>query len=355
MKRDVETAINARLGSIVANLKEGMSRGTHVYVSDEIGHPAKRMSDNDAWYGEFYKQHKRKPNERELLDMAREIYGGGGAKYGMAGIGYENLPDEAQSDIDALNKDFETLSVLEDIKGKVSQLTASEMTVTKGLSPSGYRVYLTAREQLAQGNKDVQDSARLNAILFARYADRMAENIAKITGREYTAEDYMRERTSIVADATEMEAGGLNQLGEVDLDELETQKEAVREKYQDTAEWMKAPNGEDTNLTEDQWLTVRTKAFKRWFGNWNYNENEVLEVVDITGAEMLDENKNPVNVLDTKVVSKWARKNLQGSNVVVDSDGTVVNFYRKESRTDFQKQEIVVKIMMKIIVSYMQS
>ena len=65
--------------------------------------------------------------------------------------------------------------------------------------------------------------------------------------------------------------------------------------------------------------------------------------------------KNPVNVLDTKVVSKWARKNLQGSNVVVDSDGTVVNFYRKESRTDFQKQEIVVKIMMKIIVSYMQS
>lgn len=31
---------------------------------------------------------------------------------------------------------------------------------------------------------------------------------------------------------------------------------------------MKAPNGEATNLTEDQWLTVRTPAFKAWFGDW---------------------------------------------------------------------------------------
>ena len=91
----------------------------------------------------------------------------------------------------------------------------------------------------------------------------MADNISKITGKEYTAEDYMRERTSIVADATEADESGLNQLGEVDPAEFKAQKEAVREKYQDTAEWMKAPNGKDTNLTEDQWLTVRTKAFKR--------------------------------------------------------------------------------------------
>ena len=216
MKHDTETAINARLGSIVKKLEEGMSRGVHMYYSDEIGHPAKRMSDNDAWYGEFYKQHKRKPNERELLDMAREIYGGGGAKYGTAGIGYENLPDEAQADIDALDRDFETLNVLEDIKGKVSQLTASEMTVTKGLSPSGYRVYQSVRGQLAQGNKDVQDSARVNAILFARYADRMADNITKITGKEYTAEDYVRERIMLVPNATQVDERGLEQRIPVD-------------------------------------------------------------------------------------------------------------------------------------------
>lgn len=329
MYTDTKTAIDARLGSIVANLKEGMSRGSHVYVSDGIGHEAKRMSDNDAWYGEFYKQHKRKPNERELLDMAREIYGGGGAKYGTAGIGYENLPDEAQADIDALDRDFETLSVLEDIKDKVSQLTASEMTVTKGLSPSGYRVYQSAREQLAQGNKDVQDSARVNAILFARYADRMAENISKITGKEYTAEDYVRERFMLVPNAMQVDERSLNQYDKVDLEVLEAQKNAVREKYRDTAEWMKAPNGKDTNLTEDQWVTVRTKAFKRWFGNWNYDENEKLEVVDITDEKMLDENGKPVDILDTDALGKWVRDNLQGSSVVIDSDGSVVDFYRR--------------------------
>lgn len=32
--------------------------------------------------------------------------------------------------------------------------------------------------------------------------------------------------------------------------------------------FMKAPNGKPTNLNERQWLQVRTKAFKEWFGDW---------------------------------------------------------------------------------------
>lgn len=32
--------------------------------------------------------------------------------------------------------------------------------------------------------------------------------------------------------------------------------------------FMKAPNGKNSNLTERQWLQVRTKAFKEWFGDW---------------------------------------------------------------------------------------
>ena len=47
---------------------------------------------------------------------------------------------------------------------------------------------------------------------------------------------------------------------------LESQKEKVRKQYEGTNQWMKAPNGKPTKLTEDQWLTVRTEAFKpiRW-------------------------------------------------------------------------------------------
>ena len=32
--------------------------------------------------------------------------------------------------------------------------------------------------------------------------------------------------------------------------------------------WMKAPNGQPTNLTERQWVQVRTPSFKKWFGDW---------------------------------------------------------------------------------------
>lgn len=32
--------------------------------------------------------------------------------------------------------------------------------------------------------------------------------------------------------------------------------------------WMKAPNGKPTNLTESQWIQVRTLSFKKWFGYW---------------------------------------------------------------------------------------
>ena len=46
------------------------------------------------------------------------------------------------------------------------------------------------------------------------------------------------------------------------------EKEAVRKQYEGTEQWMKAPNGKPTNLTEDQWGAVRTPAFKAWFGDW---------------------------------------------------------------------------------------
>jgi len=46
---------------------------------------------------------------------------------------------------------------------------------------------------------------------------------------------------------------------------------------------MKAPNGKDTNLTERQWLQVRTKAFKDWFGDWINDPANASKVVDENG------------------------------------------------------------------------
>lgn len=45
---------------------------------------------------------------------------------------------------------------------------------------------------------------------------------------------------------------------------LSLEKETIRKKAVADGTFMKAPNGKDTNLTEDQWLSVRTEAFKNW-------------------------------------------------------------------------------------------
>ena len=57
--------------------------------------------------------------------------------------------------------------------------------------------------------------------------------------------------------------------------EAEESKRAIEQEMQEIktkaiadGTFMKAPNGKDTNLTEKQWLQVRTKAFKDWFGDW---------------------------------------------------------------------------------------
>lgn len=49
------------------------------------------------------------------------------------------------------------------------------------------------------------------------------------------------------------------------------ERENIIAKAQADGTYLKAPNGKDTNLTPEQWVTVRTKAFKRWFGDWESN------------------------------------------------------------------------------------
>lgn len=59
--------------------------------------------------------------------------------------------------------------------------------------------------------------------------------------------------------------------------------ESIREKAKKDGTFMKAPNGQPTNLTEEQWLMVRTKGFKEWFGDWINDPENASKVVDENG------------------------------------------------------------------------
>ncbi len=51
--------------------------------------------------------------------------------------------------------------------------------------------------------------------------------------------------------------------------------------------FMKAPNGNPTNLTEKQWLQVRTKDFKNWFGDWETDPKNASKVIDENGEPLV--------------------------------------------------------------------
>ena len=80
--------------------------------------------------------------------------------------------------------------------------------------------------------------------------------------------------------------------------QAQAEYDAVVAQYQGTEQWMRAPNGNPTNLTERQWVQVRTPAFKDWFGDWekfagmkggvwNDANKEVSKVVDDNGEPLV--------------------------------------------------------------------
>ena len=65
--------------------------------------------------------------------------------------------------------------------------------------------------------------------------------------------------------------------------ELKAQKPTTRQQRTERL----APNGKRSNLTDVQYDTVRTKAFKNWFGNWETDPENASKVVDENGEPLV--------------------------------------------------------------------
>ena len=84
--------------------------------------------------------------------------------------------------------------------------------------------------------------------------------------------------------------GSNNVEANIDYDTLiKTQEELndIKAKAIKDGTFMKAPNGKPTNLNEQQWLQVRTKAFKEWFGDWENDQKNASKVVDENGEPLV--------------------------------------------------------------------
>ena len=70
-------------------------------------------------------------------------------------------------------------------------------------------------------------------------------------------------------------------------EDLTDEEKLIKDKAIANGTYLKAPNGNKTNLTPKQWLQVRTKAFKDWFGDWENDPENASKVVDENGEPLV--------------------------------------------------------------------
>ncbi len=127
---------------------------------------------------------------------------------------------------------------------------------------------------------------------------------------------YGRYATDLTNKEIKLRDTGSDNLDNLDND-FKKQIAEVRAKYENTPMWLKAPNGQPSKLTEEQWLAVRTPNFKKWFGDWetlaiinevrnmpalelekpisNYSEvSEIKKLFGSFGVSINDRNKQSV-------------------------------------------------------------
>lgn len=121
-------------------------------------------------------------------------------------------------------------------------------------------------------------------------------------------------------------------------EELPSELQEIKDAAIANGTFMKAPNGNSTNLTERQWLQVRTKEFKDWFGDWE-NPKQIEKEI-ITGLEVSSDQ----NWLDGSTVIK--RNN---SYFYVNDDGVNIEITKNEFDNFNKGKTIILNKKVKII------
>lgn len=256
-----------------------------------------RVSKNPDWYQDFYGAYGRAPNQRELYDIAQEKIiaendkGDEESKAAIAEI------EEAKKRVESIERVSETLK----------SLNKEDLIAQTLLDPETYEeAYKPLLEEIkAAGNGAVTKAARDSALVLAKLAENFHKNygvplkLAMIAAGEVSPET----------------ASQLNQSA------IENELQLVKEKYWNTEEWMKAPDGTLTKLTERQWLITHSETFREWFGDW-----ETVEKVTKLYYG------NPIVMTEggfKEKLEKAARDN--GINIAADADSI-----RKEIKTIFK-------------------
>lgn len=184
--RDAKAGINSLLQPIIDQLREGMGNGVTLAPGREDGRMV-RISNNAPWYQEWHKEHKRKPTQRELEDIARDIYTGRNS-YGLPGweVNQENEAEFAQNRA--------TLQEMDDFVDAYEQLEQKFMAEPNGGRKNGTSEESNAGEVAARGQAETEQTDNQNAEAESEVSKKAKEVVANLQAEDV---DRIAKKTNV--------------------------------------------------------------------------------------------------------------------------------------------------------------
>lgn len=162
-------------------------QGVSIVVADTADHDnvqtgrGYRMSNNEPWYSDMYKEYGGKATKDQMLDVAYK-----NERAELAASSPELLP-QWDANVEAAKQRYETLR---DMGEKFEELSHSDYALRKTFSKEGAAVYQDAVKTFQQGNQAVSQAAKENAYIYARMAERWAQIRRDYGDTAYTAKDF---------------------------------------------------------------------------------------------------------------------------------------------------------------------
>lgn len=285
-----------------------------VITSGYIGGSYIRTTNNDRWYANAWKKYGRKPNRRELYDIAEQE--------AINEIDSTSAFSEEEkqgyiNSIQAARKEVETIESLEDY---VKELDTRDIAARTLLSQKAYDdVYAPTLEQLKKAPAKAAEAAEESAFVYARLVD----NFSKI---------YNLPVENIVAS---IQNGGKNDgYKQILLDfkkrlQLSEGKSYHADELETTATIKGNEFGEYADIKE-----LREKAldyykrelqghsvYNELLGNIKFEEKEPDGEVQITGSgrkKMSSSTANPLKLLSIKSLKEL----ISGANIITAAEAT---------------------------------
>lgn len=314
-----------------------------VITSGYIGGSYIRTTNNDRWYANAWKKYGRKPNKRELYDIAEQE--------AINEIDSTSAFSEEEkqgyiNSIQTARKEVETIESLEDY---VKELDTRDIAARTLLSQKAYDdVYVPTLEQLKKAPAKAAEAAEESAFVYARLVD----NFSKI---------YNLPVENIVAS---IQNGGKNDgYKQILLDfkkrlQLSEGKSYHADELETTATIKGNEFGEYADIKELRKKAIDYykkelqghSAYNELLGNIKFEENEPDGEVQITGSgrkKMSSSTANPLKLLSIKSLKEL----ISGANIITAAEaedgrhkGWKFYYLHSNVETNKGKQYVVVTV-----------